>query len=195
MTRLRTRGGKAGRWEMRTVVRKANLPTRVFLVASALATSSLLAGCATGPSSSEALRRDYGEVEIDRLGGLRPTDKERQNTAIRNAIAYVEARQVPRDAVERVTVENDRQSGPLFGNDGLLGKQRPYRHGAATMRLWVTLADCDRDLLFTASSTGHLTSVSDEGRCLSAGTAPPAAPPPGWGVIKDIKPAPREALP
>lgn len=176
---------------------KERFPGRVYALAGLLAASSLLAACASGPTSSEALRNDYADVEINRLGGLRLGEKDRQNTAIRNAIEYVEARQVSAESVERITVQNNQRSVPLIGSKGALGKRRSYGYGASSMRLWMTVAECDRDLLFTASSTGRLTSVTDDGRCLSKEPTAeaPGAPPPGWGVIKEVKPAPSEVAP
>lgn len=177
---------------------KERFPSCIRCLAGLLAASSLLAACGTGPSSSEALRSDYSDVEINRLGSLRLDEKNRQNTAIRNAIEYVEARQVPAGSVERITVHNNRRTLPRIGSKGALGKRRSFSYGASSMRIWMTVAECDRDLLFTASSTGRLTSVTDDGRCLASeasGKAPSSAPPPGWGVIKEIKPAPSEVVP
>ena len=176
---------------------KGRFPRGACCLIPLLAVSSFLAACESGPSSSEALRNDYTDVEINRLGGQRLGEKDRQNTAIRNAIEYVEARQVPADSVERITVQNNQRTLPLIGGKTGLGKRRNYGNGASSMRLWMTVAECDRDLQFTASSTGRLTSVTDDGRCLATepSAAAPGAPPPGWGVIKEVKPAPSEVAP
>ena len=146
---------------------KSKLP-----LAAALLVSLALGACASDPSvPRSAYRGDLGDVEINRIGDLKLSDVEFQDIAMRNAVGHAEGHQVPIEAVERITIVGNEAVGPSLSKSklGRLNQRTSYR-------LWMKVVGCDKDIMYTASPAGRLTSVTDEGKCLSSPTATPGAP-------------------
>ncbi len=144
-------------------------------LAAALLVSAALSACASDPGVPRGeFRGDLGDVEINRIGDLKLSDVEFQDTAMRNAVGHAEAHQVPAEAVERITIVGNEAVGPSLskGQLGRLNRRTSYR-------LWVKVVGCDKDIMYTASPAGRLTSVTDEGACLSSRAARPDAARPG----------------
>ena len=146
-------------------------------LAAALLLSAALTACGSGSGgSSGTYRGDLSEVEINRIGDLKQSDVEFQNIAMRNAVGHAEAHQVPAEAIERITIVGNESLGPSPSNSklGRLNRRTSYR-------LWIDVAGCDQDVMYTASPAGRLTSVTDEGKCLAARAGRPDSEEPGIG--------------
>ena len=165
------------------MLRREDLRSKAPL-AAVLLVSAALSACGSGSSGSRGeYRGDLSDVEINRIGDLKLSDVEFQNIAMRNAIGHAEGHQVPAEAVERITIVGNERAGPSLskGKLGRLNQRTSYR-------LWVKVAGCDKDIMYTASPAGRLTSVTDEGECLSSPEARrpdaegPEAAPGGGGL-------------
>ena len=133
-------------------------------LAAVLLLSAALSACGSASGGSRAaFREGFRDVEINRIGDLRQSDVEFQNIAMRNAVRHAEGHQVPAEAVERITIVGNEPVAPSLSNSKFGGLNR-----RTSYRLWVKVVGCDRDILYTASPAGRLTSVTDEGRCLAA---------------------------
>ena len=146
---------------------------RAFLI---VALASNLAACAggelTGGSNGSAAGVSVGSqeqntayggnlegIEIRRIGNDQVYNREYQNRAIYNSLAYTEKSGIARERIKSITV--DTTGGEQSG--GLLLMRTAPRY-----RVWINIEGCDASVSFYANSTGQVASPSDKSGCLSA---------------------------
>ena len=132
----------------------------------ALLLALLLAACQAAERPDVALRRDFGSVEVNRIGDFHPAYADYEDIAVHNALHLALRRGVPKEALEVATVA---PSG--LGGRGGGGAQLP--HGMPNYyEVWLRVAGCDPLIYMKASFTGRLFSVRDKGGCLKSAAAP-----------------------
>ncbi len=133
---------------------------------AALPLALLLAACQAAERPDVALRRDFGSVEVNRIGDFHLAYADYEDIAVLNALHLALRRGVPKQALEVATVA---PSG--LGGHG--GGVAPLPHGYPSYyELWLRIAGCDSLIYMKASFTGRLFSVRDKGGCLKSAAAP-----------------------
>ena len=124
----------------------------------------ILAACQAAERPDVALRRDFPEVEIDRIGDFHPFYSDYQDIAVLNALHHALRTGVPKEALERAIVAPAHTLGAasMPGPRGLPGQYE----------LWLRIAGCESLISMRASFTGRLFSVHDKGGCLIGPAAP-----------------------
>ncbi len=129
----------------------------------ALSLALLLAACQAAERPDVALRRDFGAVEVNRIGDFHPAYADYEDIAVLNALHLAVRRGVPKEALEVATVA---PSGP--GGHGGAPAQLPQ--GMPNYyEVWLRVAGCDPLVYMKASFTGRVFSVRDKGGCLKPG--------------------------
>ena len=122
-----------------------------------------LAACAHGetprPSGEPAPLELLQGVEINRIGRDRLGLREFQDRAMARAVAYAMERGVPRQRVERITVET---FGGQSRGGSLTARRTPVR-----FTLWMRVQDCDSNVVFNAGPTGQISAPRDRSGCLA----------------------------
>ncbi len=132
----------------------------------ALSLALLLAACQAAERPDVALRRDFGAVEVNRIGDFHPAYADYEDIAVLNALHLALRRGVPKEALEVATVA---PSGP--GGRG--GGVARLPHGMPSYyEVWLRVAGCVPLIYLKASFTGRLFSVRDKGGCLKSAGAP-----------------------
>ena len=118
-----------------------------------------------GARSAELLQG----IEIDRIGRDRVHQREFQDRAMAEAVAYALERGVARERIERITVETTggaRRSGMRSRARGGV-RRTPVR-----FTVWLRITDCETSILFRANANGRIATPNDRSGCLSADGEP-----------------------
>ena len=129
---------------------------------AAVAALSLLAACQVADRPDVLLRRDFHEVEINRIGDSHPVYADYEDIALLNAFHHVLRAGVPKEAIEQATVA----SVYKLGITPLPGPQ---------YELWLRIAGCESLIYMKANFSGRLFSIHDKGGCLKGAAAPKPA--------------------
>ncbi len=129
----------------------------------ALSLALLLAACQAAERPDVALRRDFGAVEVNRIGDFHPAYADYEDIAVLNALHLAVRRGVPKAALEVATVAPSGLGG--HGGGGARLPQGMPNH----YEVWVRVAGCDPLIYMKASFTGRLFSIRDKGGCLKPG--------------------------
>ncbi len=126
----------------------------------------LLAACQAAERPDVALRRDFGSVEVNRIGDFHPAYADYEDIAVLNALHLALRRGVPKEALEVATVAPSGLGGH-GGGAAQLPQGMPNYY-----EVWLRVAGCDSLIYMKASFTGRLFSVRDKGGCLKGAAAP-----------------------
>ena len=124
-----------------------------------IAALCLLAACQVADRPDVLLRRDFHEVEINRIGDSHPVYADYEDIALLNAFYHVLRAGMPKEVIEQATV------APVY-KIGIAPLSRPQ------YELWLRIAGCESLIYMKANFNGRLFSVHDKGGCLKGATAP-----------------------
>jgi len=132
-----------------------------------LALAFLLTACESpdglqpGHDAKVQLREEYPDVSIKRVGDYNSSVEDYHDVAILRAFKKIEGSGIPRERIESVVIDT-----PVIG--GLSGGFSFPSFGVPShYDIWVTIADCEKQVFFKASGTGFLQSFRDQAGCLS----------------------------
>ena len=120
----------------------------------------LLAACQVAERPDVLLRRDFPEVEINRIGDFHPSYADYQDIALLNALHHVLRAGMLKEALEQATVAPVHT--PLLAPQGY----------PSYYELWLRIAGCESLIYMKANFNGRLFSVHDKGGCLKGAAAP-----------------------
>ncbi len=121
----------------------------------------LLAACQVADRPDVLLRRNFPEVEINRIGDFHPSYADYQDIALLNALHHVLRAGMPKEALDQATVAPAHK----------LGISAP-RGFPSYYELWLRIAGCESLIYMKANFNGRLFSVHDKGDCLKGAAAP-----------------------